>query len=234
MFAFGMPEVLVLLVLCLFLVPFALWIWALVDIVQSEFAGSEKLIWLLVVIFTHMLGVIIYYFVGTGHKLNNRPMAGIQQVMVFCTGCGGELQPMAQFCPRCGARQPFREAGSKVSHALVAVIVVVVLGFTAIAGSGIIAAIAIPSFVSYRVKAFNATARADIRNAKTAMEAYYADHRSYPETLEQAGFQPSKQVLVTMEQRGDGSWLLAAHHLKGNRTYTVATGAAEIQEEVRN
>lgn len=234
MFGFGMPEVIVLLVLCLLLMPFALWIWALVDIVRSKFAGSEKLIWLLVVIFTHMLGVIIYYFVGTRHKLNNRPMAGIQQVMVFCTGCGGQLQPLVQFCPHCGARQPVREIGSKASQALIAIIVVAVLGFTAIAGSGIIAAIAIPNFVSYRLKAFNATAETDIRNAKTALESYYADHRSYPETLEQAGFQPSKQVLVTMEQREDGSWLLAAHHLKGNRTYTVTTGAAEIQEEARN
>jgi type IV pilus assembly protein PilA len=231
MFGIGIPEIIVLLILFL---PFALWIWALVDIARSEFAGSEKVIWLLVVIFTYLLGVIIYYLVGTRHKLSSRPMAGMQQVMVFCTGCGGELQPLAQFCPRCGVRQPVREAGSNANQTLVAVIVVVVLGFTAIAGSGIIAAIAIPSFASYRLKAFNATAKADIRNARTALESYYTDHRSYPETLEQAGFQPSKQVLVTMEQRADGSWLLAAHHLKGNRTYTVTTGAAEIQEEVRN
>lgn len=40
---------------------------------------------------------------------------------------------------------------------------------------------------NYRVKAFNAAAAADIRNARTCLEAYHDRHKEYPATLEQSG-----------------------------------------------
>ena len=40
---------------------------------------------------------------------------------------------------------------------------------------GILAAIAIPQFASYRQKAQNSSAMSDVRNAKTGMEASAAD-----------------------------------------------------------
>jgi prepilin-type N-terminal cleavage/methylation domain-containing protein len=45
---------------------------------------------------------------------------------------------------------------------------------------GILAAIAIPEFSSYRLKAFNAAARSDLVNAKLSVEAFYADKHFYP------------------------------------------------------
>jgi type IV pilus assembly protein PilA len=45
---------------------------------------------------------------------------------------------------------------------------------------GILAAIAIPQFSSYRQKGYNAAATSDLKNAKTTMEAYYADNQKYP------------------------------------------------------
>jgi len=44
---------------------------------------------------------------------------------------------------------------------------------------GILAAIAIPQFASYRVKAFNGSAQADIRNIMTSEEAAYAENQTY-------------------------------------------------------
>jgi len=44
---------------------------------------------------------------------------------------------------------------------------------------GILAAIAIPQFSAYRVKAFNSAAKADLRNIMTAEEAAYADTQGY-------------------------------------------------------
>ena len=44
---------------------------------------------------------------------------------------------------------------------------------------GILAAIAIPQFSSYRAKAFNSAALSDIRNFKTQMESAYADDQEY-------------------------------------------------------
>ena len=45
---------------------------------------------------------------------------------------------------------------------------------------GILAAIAIPQFASYRIKSFNTAAASDLKNTKTTLEAYYADNQQYP------------------------------------------------------
>ena len=45
---------------------------------------------------------------------------------------------------------------------------------------GILAAIAIPQFSSYRAKAYNSASQSDLKNIKTGMEAYMADEQEYP------------------------------------------------------
>jgi len=44
----------------------------------------------------------------------------------------------------------------------------------------ILAAIAIPQFSAYRVKAYNSAAQSDLRNFKTQMEASMVDTQKYP------------------------------------------------------
>jgi len=46
---------------------------------------------------------------------------------------------------------------------------------------GILAAIAIPQFAKYRVRAFNSAALSDLKNLKTDLEGYYVDHFTYPD-----------------------------------------------------
>ncbi|MDX8380478.1 MAG: prepilin-type N-terminal cleavage/methylation domain-containing protein [Ghiorsea sp.] len=45
---------------------------------------------------------------------------------------------------------------------------------------GILASIAIPQFASFRVKAFDAAAAADLKNGNTTIEAFYTDNYKYP------------------------------------------------------
>ena len=49
---------------------------------------------------------------------------------------------------------------------------------------GILAAVAIPQFSSYRAKAYNSAANADLKNMKTGMEAFMADNQEYPTDVE--------------------------------------------------
>jgi len=44
----------------------------------------------------------------------------------------------------------------------------------------ILAAIAIPQFAAYRIKAYNSAAESDLRNFKTQMESSMADIQRYP------------------------------------------------------
>ncbi|MEE9413212.1 MAG: PLD nuclease N-terminal domain-containing protein [Methylococcales bacterium] len=53
----------------IWLVPAILWVWALIDILKNEFSGSNKIIWLLVVFFLNIFGVILYYFMGRKQKI---------------------------------------------------------------------------------------------------------------------------------------------------------------------
>ncbi len=44
----------------------------------------------------------------------------------------------------------------------------------------VLAAIAIPQFSAYRIKAHNVAAESDLRNLRTSMEAYFYDYMEYP------------------------------------------------------
>lgn len=45
---------------------------------------------------------------------------------------------------------------------------------------GILAAIAIPQFSQYRIRGYNSAAASDIKNIKTALEAYSLENQNYP------------------------------------------------------
>jgi type IV pilus assembly protein PilA len=45
---------------------------------------------------------------------------------------------------------------------------------------GILAAVAIPQFATYRAKAYNSAAQSDLRNFKTQMESAFGDNQAYP------------------------------------------------------
>jgi ABC-type uncharacterized transport system fused permease/ATPase subunit len=45
---------------------------ALIDILKSEFTGSNKLIWVIVVIVLPLLGSILYFVIGTKQKITKQ------------------------------------------------------------------------------------------------------------------------------------------------------------------
>jgi hypothetical protein len=54
---------------------FAFWIWMLISAIQNPgLSEGEKVAWVLVVIFLHWLGALVYYFVG--HPKRKTPLVG--------------------------------------------------------------------------------------------------------------------------------------------------------------
>ena len=45
-------------------------IYALVDILKSEFSGNNKIIWVLVVLLANFFGAILYLFMGRQQKIS--------------------------------------------------------------------------------------------------------------------------------------------------------------------
>jgi type IV pilus assembly protein PilA len=91
---------------------------------------------------------------------------------------------------------------------------------------GILAAIAIPQFSAYRVRAYNSAANADLRNAATAQEAYYVDNQSYANAVADIigssyGLFTSENVSVTVAGTADG-YTMSSSHSSGNKTWSVS------------
>tara|TARA_R100000353_G_C6510062_1_gene196387 strand:- start:299 stop:529 length:231 start_codon:yes stop_codon:yes gene_type:complete len=57
---------LILVVLFLGILPTII---ALVDILKSEFKGNNKIVWILIVLFTNFFGAILYFLIGREQKI---------------------------------------------------------------------------------------------------------------------------------------------------------------------
>ena len=61
----GFLSVFLVLIVAFGLASFVFWIWMIADCATNKsLDGTEKIIWLLVVIFLHLLGALIYFFAG--------------------------------------------------------------------------------------------------------------------------------------------------------------------------
>ena len=59
----GIALILFIALIALFLTAF--WIWMLVDAILSpSLNDTEKVVWAVVIFFTHFIGALIYFFVG--------------------------------------------------------------------------------------------------------------------------------------------------------------------------
>ena len=56
----GLPE---LLFVCIFIPATMFWIWMLVDAAVHERDATDKIVWVLIVLFLHFVGAAVYYFV---------------------------------------------------------------------------------------------------------------------------------------------------------------------------
>jgi type IV pilus assembly protein PilA len=90
---------------------------------------------------------------------------------------------------------------------------------------GILAAIAIPQFVSYRQKGYNTQAKGELKSFYTACQAYFADKPATSDcatTLVASTFIPSTTVTIT-SVAGQAMQGVTAYHSSGTSTYTIGS-----------
>jgi prepilin-type N-terminal cleavage/methylation domain-containing protein len=93
---------------------------------------------------------------------------------------------------------------------------------------GILAAIAIPQFNSYRKRSYNASALSDTKNTATAEEAYYVDNQSYG-AHGSLSLNTGEGVTLTASGGADG-YTISAYHSSGDKTYTLTGPGGNIQD----
>ena len=84
---------------------------------------------------------------------------------------------------------------------------------------GILAAIAIPQFSSYRKRAFNGAAQTDVKNTAIAQEAYFVDNETYG-AHGNLTLSTSENVTLTASG-GNSAYTIIASHSAGDKTYTL-------------
>ena len=94
---------------------------------------------------------------------------------------------------------------------------------------GILAAIAIPQFTSYRKRGYNTAANSDAKNAYTAAQAYFADEPTGVPTstnLVAYGYTQTASVTLGGTLGPASSVALTATHGSGDKTYSVDSNGA--------
>ena len=94
---------------------------------------------------------------------------------------------------------------------------------------GILAAIAIPNFISYRRRSYNSAANSDVKNAYTSAQAYFTDNPtgsvSSTAIVSAYGFRQTTNVTVTPSGT-QSTLLIITYHGSGDRTYTADSEGA--------
>jgi prepilin-type N-terminal cleavage/methylation domain-containing protein len=97
---------------------------------------------------------------------------------------------------------------------------------------GILAAIAIPQFNSYRQKAHDSAAKSQLKNLATAMESFYVDKDTYTGADEAAlatyGYQTDGDIDVTVAPAAT-SWSATASHSNGSQKFEWNSASGGLQ-----
>ena len=152
---------------------------------------------------------------------------------MYCPKCGKKNDNNAYKCTKCGTIIQ-QAPGGKKSNTAVIVLVIAGIAVGLFMLVGILAAIAIPSFVKYQAKARDAMAQAEVKNACTAAAAFFMEHPDKTITLDdlkEKGMAANPEVELVIEKGTMGDLSLRARHTKGRKTYVADSNCAirEIQ-----
>jgi type IV pilus assembly protein PilA len=108
---------------------------------------------------------------------------------------------------------------------------------TVVAIIGVLAAIAIPQFMVYRQRSFDATAQSDLKNAASAQEAYYITNYVYvtcngiPDCKSKLpGYDGSTGVNIALSAAADSFTGTASHNKGSGRIWSFDSSKGRIPE----
>ncbi len=92
---------------------------------------------------------------------------------------------------------------------------------------GVLAAIAIPTYASYRNRSYDSAVKSDLRNAATAQEAYFVDNETYSPVITNLEVSPysfyrSLDVNITVTSADTESYTMTAVHPSSGKVFVLS------------
>ena len=186
-------------------------------------SGVSKVVLLLITFFLGGLGAHKFYLKKYG--------LGVLYLLFFWTGIPGMIA-FVEFIIYCfKSETELQQRYPNTSG--VGLILAIVVPMVGIAFIGILAAIAIPQFATYRQKTFNSAAMSDLKNCTTETEAYYANYHTYPTQSGQMTCGAADGVAVYYRSLGTDEFQIITFHKNGDTAYLIGSEDTEIATHPR-
>ncbi len=114
-----------------------------------------------------------------------------------------------------------------------AVVFAVIVPMVGIALIGILAAIAIPQFASYRERSYEAAVVGDLALCKQQAEALFAERMSYPTQTADLHCQTAEGVSLFYLTQGFDEFQIIGYHARGGKAFLADADSAELAENSR-
>ena len=144
---------------------------------------------------------------------------------MFCSNCGALIKIRSLSCPRCGKKQRKDGMGCLPTAAIA-----IGIGFFGIAIIGILAAIAIPQFVAYRTRSYEASVKSELSEVCEAEGNYYSQNSRYTDSLEALGYVARPNIAIHIVEIEDDCFY-AKGEMKGLKKRFFVDCSCEISEE---
>jgi TM2 domain-containing membrane protein YozV/type II secretory pathway pseudopilin PulG len=167
-----------------------------------------------------------------GHKFYQKEyIRGIRYLLTFWTGIPllASLIEFIIYCTKSEAE--LQRLYPETSTA--GLVFAIILPFVGIPIIGILAAIAIPQFVMYQARAFDAAAKSELRACVGEIESYYANNQTYPSRTGQMSCEATNDVAVLYLALGPENFQIITFHRNGETAYLAESGSTEIGENTR-
>jgi type IV pilus assembly protein PilA len=123
-------------------------------------------------------------------------------------------------------RKRMQVGGGEGGFTLIELLVVIII-------IGILAAIAIPMYLSQRQKGWNSNVQSDLRNAAVAQESYFTDNSAYTAVvadLAANGYNQSANIVIAVPTANATGYCMEANHTSGGNTYKFDSSVGEPQD----